>query len=140
VCAASWLCVCDKGDRAGMPGLRLSANNDSGTRTVDYGSAGASPSQRNFPGTTEHQLGDTHPNAFREGELPWDHRAPARRHPSKRTSGGRTSLGPPSTSSGTPIQTHFGRAKILLSRYNQQHSKNTARQEPRPPNGNFTDN
>ena len=32
--------------RAGMPGLRFWANNDNGTRAVDFGSAGASPSRR----------------------------------------------------------------------------------------------
>ena len=41
-----------------MLGLRLWVNNDSGSLTVDFGSAGASPSQGDFAGTTEHQLGD----------------------------------------------------------------------------------
>ncbi len=41
-----------------MLGLRLSVKNDSGTQPGEFGSAGASPSQGDFTGTTEHQLGD----------------------------------------------------------------------------------
>ncbi len=43
-----------KGGRAGMPGLRLLANNENGMLTVDFGSAGASPSQGGLLGATEH--------------------------------------------------------------------------------------